>query len=749
VEWVRSCYRSEWYLYRDSPRATAGRYYRAPAGTPTYPGFHNLGSRNWHDRNWLSDVTLGESLTSRQRWDTGIVPPVIPLPILVGNADCIQNGEFIADAIPQDQTTNGFPITCFARPDDLIPIWQSVADIWECTNQLWFARMIEAIENGFFGQAVVEAQLRFGPGFAVNFHPAGSVFPECLTITSPAFSVAIVGATSNYLQLALEAFASLAGPQNFGLYGTNPVWFAASSNLDNQLQGDGAVPGTPLVLSGHSYGSATVHNLAVRYIQAAPGREIRCLTFGGPKPGDARMAAWLARCRQVNLANTDDFVCVLPPNPSVLAPLAAITGPALFLLWSEWEFPPTQTLQGSDGRLFVDVHPTIDTPTLLNLVLTAINQQSFFGIGTHPIPVYIDRILKRCQGVPWPAMGGLMLAPGLPVAGRLNLAVPDIRRGSVALGSRKLLGGGKVVLAGRKIKPSRIEFSGRHPSTGELVLAPMPVARGALDFSTAVGASGGIELAGQLLPAIAFELSNPKTPNGVLVLAPAPTLHGFVITPLGKATGKTFPLTLATGTITRGILIASLSSISTVGYPALTVSWGLSTFSQITAGQWTDVISGTTYYYQNLIAYLVVAGGASHAVTVTSSLSATVAGSVSAVSGFPSISISAEAANYNYDNPSSFPPTVTSGTILNSSSSHLFWSSVVAVYKSAPGVPSWSGSPLSVASNGQDVAFSAGGAFCEHSEAYAEGEIPPVSPQTFTATPGTISGWAMCVVSFY
>jgi hypothetical protein len=91
---VRTCYQSAWRLYRDRPDILVrGRYYRAPPGTPAYPGAHHFLSRDWTAGENEIDGPFGEVVGYPRKWDSGLPPDLRPIPKIVGSADCIEHGE--------------------------------------------------------------------------------------------------------------------------------------------------------------------------------------------------------------------------------------------------------------------------------------------------------------------------------------------------------------------------------------------------------------------------------------------------------------------------------------------------------------------------------------------------------------------------------------------------------------------------------------------------------------------------------
>jgi len=139
VEWLRSCYRSKWRLFRGRPDVlTDGYYFFADTNTPFFPGLHQLGSRNWTTDERDPWPDLGEA-QGRQRWVTGKFPVARPDPILLGSADCIAGG----DAYPPGDSrtfvagvdtrcwTSGAPASSEA---DLIPTVRRADGSVSCPN---------------------------------------------------------------------------------------------------------------------------------------------------------------------------------------------------------------------------------------------------------------------------------------------------------------------------------------------------------------------------------------------------------------------------------------------------------------------------------------------------------------------------------------------------------------------------------------------------------------------------------------
>ena len=93
VEWLRSCYRSKWFLPETGAGVPIkGRYYFSAPGAPFYPDFHNFTSRNWTTSDAERDAPYGEQ-PGKQTWDNGSWPVRFPDPKIVGSAACIADGQ--------------------------------------------------------------------------------------------------------------------------------------------------------------------------------------------------------------------------------------------------------------------------------------------------------------------------------------------------------------------------------------------------------------------------------------------------------------------------------------------------------------------------------------------------------------------------------------------------------------------------------------------------------------------------------
>ena len=408
VEWVRSCYSSNWRLFRDSPDTlTQGRYYFSPPGTPFYPGTHNLGSRNWNDKNWQAVQSFGEDLQARQNWYSGAVPPILPDNVLVGDADCLANGEQLANALNTEDTTGGFPLGCYLPYPVNFPTWPVLSSIDSCTLQYFYAQMMLLVYARDLTNLARCFNQLVGPGEAVTLVQGTTLLPDIGICRTDEGTAVVVDGTVNYQQGATQAFQGVFGPVNIGIYSTLPLWYDAATWIHNNLVSQGVDFTLPIVLVGHSYGAAAVRNLAARYVAATPSREVVVLTFGDPKPGDIRLQNLSRLTRSIALANDNDLVTILPPDALTLAPITVFLSLYSLLVWDQWKRPVGQQLMLPDGSLIPDASVVTDFDTMLALVVDAIAEQQLNPVTGHQMPTYAARILTRCPAGEWPVTSTL------------------------------------------------------------------------------------------------------------------------------------------------------------------------------------------------------------------------------------------------------------------------------------------------------------------------------------------------------
>jgi len=403
VDWLRSCYESEWHLFADSPATkTGGRYYISPPKNPFVGTTHFYASRRWHETNYTKIQSLGEDLESQQAWFNGEPPAVKPNAIQVGSNTCFNFGDAIANALGDDDMREGFIGACFTPAVPLDPLWEMASTYDSCALQFFYATLLKWAGDGLHERMTTAFHMLLGDAAQTFFVVTLPPRPNVMICKMPTFSVVVVDGTPNPQTLAMQAFASIIRPQNVGLYGTYAPWYALSSFVNDLCNTVGVNANAPVFLVGYSMGGAMIDNVAARWYNANPQRKIRTLTFGAPKPGNSRLIQFLKKLPGISIANEQDIVCSLPPTLNLIFPVAtALLMPSLYA-WAEWEQEPNRARQANNGVLTFNVNPIIDTPLLTHLVTQIIGVQPFDPVLPHRIKEYRRRIEVRCPQTQWP-----------------------------------------------------------------------------------------------------------------------------------------------------------------------------------------------------------------------------------------------------------------------------------------------------------------------------------------------------------
>lgn len=304
---------------------------------------------------------------------------------------------------------DGFALACWMPDVPLDPGWE-IASTWSaCSLQLFYATVIGWMYEGNVANITTAFQLLLGNSAVVTWHVGTASFPDVVTVVTLSFSIVVFDGTQTFQQLATQAFLGISTPTNFGAISTFPLWYNSASRGNAFLTADGANPTAPVMLVGHSYGGASASILASRYRLAQAGRDVRLLTFGDPKVGDARLVDLLTTCPGISIANEDDLVTALPPDLLQLAPVIIALGVPGLLVWNAWLREPNRALQDGNGNLTFNANPILDFPTLLTFAQQALASQQINFIAPHTIEEYRRRILLRCPQCGWPVSAALCL----------------------------------------------------------------------------------------------------------------------------------------------------------------------------------------------------------------------------------------------------------------------------------------------------------------------------------------------------
>lgn len=328
---------------------TPGYYVFCPPGTPCCPTPTYLGSRDWTNDERDPWPALGEAEGNRGYYSGGLAVAYPPTR-LIGSAECLARGErFPLAVVPQ--LVGGFDSRCYAAPPPAFPVFITDIDILGRPVATTFASVLDLMgSNPVAAEAILQAYL--GPTATIQNIPNDTgPFPGTLVAVTPNYNVVVITGTSNYQQLALQVMFTGGGPTDFGQFSTNALWFAAATVVNNRILAAGGDPDKPTIFVGHSYGGAVASVLTARWIQFNPGRDVRLLTYGMPRPGDSRLVDLLKPLTQRHFANVSDPVPGTAPGVGELlgVPVAV---PLPFLdRWNQMKPPPGQVQLAQDGTI--------------------------------------------------------------------------------------------------------------------------------------------------------------------------------------------------------------------------------------------------------------------------------------------------------------------------------------------------------------------------------------------------------------
>lgn len=321
--------------------------------------------------------------------------------------------DLLTDAGPWTMTywyrPNQFPDVPPLGPIPPSAGWAEASEWGSCSLQLFYAQILKWMYVPDVGKITTAFRMLLGNGVTVTWHPGSSWFTDVVTVVGPDYSVAVSDGTMNFQQFATQGFYGLYNPQDYGAYGTLPLWQQAAQRIATFLAADGADPTKPVMLVGHSYGAAAMEVLSAIFRLAQPGRAIRYLTFASPKPGDIRLRRVLTTVQEgFAICNYDDVICSLPPDLLSLTPVEAVLALAGMRNWSNWYRDPHANTMQADGTL-EGLPPLVNYDVLYGFTSDIIASLPLPAIPAHGIAVYRDRIYNRCPNAEWPVSPALLV----------------------------------------------------------------------------------------------------------------------------------------------------------------------------------------------------------------------------------------------------------------------------------------------------------------------------------------------------
>jgi hypothetical protein len=453
VDFLRHCYGSTWHLFRDNLSVTtAGFYYFSAPDAKCFPGYHNVWSRDWLDRNHPHIQGLGEDLTHPHFFRTGQFAGDRPADRFVGSLPCIEDGELVSEAIDEELLFHGYPLDCWLtiEPEQPPPPpkprdYERIGAFDRCAIARLWARIIEWSYVDAEDQITTTIDDFCEQAHTVTWIAAAGDNPAITIVDGGNWAAVAIDGTRDFQQLAMQALRSQNGPTNIGIFATNVFWYNAATYVHTKLLAAGVSDRRPIFFTGHSYGAAVATILCARYRFVDRARDIRYLLFGCPKIGDQRLSDLLALCDGISLRNHNDLVTAVPPDLETLWPAAQIFPISLDWLYENWKRPPHSITQDEDGELVAGGDFELSTLTVIDLVRRVILNQPFTRVIGHGIDEYYRRILLRCPDEQWPIDEqvdiDLETEVGLGLVAMAGLAAPGgmIGLGGVAPALNELL----------------------------------------------------------------------------------------------------------------------------------------------------------------------------------------------------------------------------------------------------------------------------------------------------------------------
>lgn len=301
---------------------------------------------------------MGEWEGARQ-WYRGDPPARRPLPILVGDPTCIRDGEdpaLVAILGVSAECGKVLPDACYGLEQTIF----EKTNVFDCVFGKASCDIInEAYTDLDEAAAMVLTYMPVGT-IVSTFPPSNDLVPAGVIATISDTVVLWLTGTTNFQQLALQAFYFGTGPANQGPYSTSPINERAMLAIADLLNARGLGAAERIVLCGHSFGGAVCEVLAARMLSANPNRNVEILTLGAPAPGDARLHDLIALLAQRHYCNERDPIPYMPPRGLTFAGLIPFLGPLLSSFWPRFVRPPQSKQISTDGK-FVDVR-TEDLP---------------------------------------------------------------------------------------------------------------------------------------------------------------------------------------------------------------------------------------------------------------------------------------------------------------------------------------------------------------------------------------------------
>lgn len=410
-----------------------GRYYFSPDETPFVRGWHIYGSRTWDGSRFEVQPEYGERRDKPMRWVPGELPNEVPNNLESDN--CLGQPAILSDAIPFDDTADGFAPECIGLTAGVIR-WHKFASYKLSIIQLLWSWVICELYENNTAQIIAVLQQLLDDDVVYTVKPRLMLLPRILLGICPRYAVVAVEGTTTGDQIIAEIYTAGIGPTNQGAYSTAPIFQACAQAVINALIAEGYVGGTPIFLCGHSLGGAAAACATAMIRIGNANTEIRFFTIGMPALGDNRLIALLESATGACLGNTLDPIPALPFGLGDVGYAIPFLGSAFVNSTLRWKRSPNQMLQHSNGLLDLRGIWVPSSPYIL-ATLTALATNTPLGdLVAHSTVEYIRRIALRADSPRYPIFDPDIYA-------ELLTCVPPVANGPAELGGVGLVAVGQ------------------------------------------------------------------------------------------------------------------------------------------------------------------------------------------------------------------------------------------------------------------------------------------------------------------
>lgn len=394
MDWARVCHASRFRLFKNSTRTVEGVWYFAPEKTPFYPYPHPLGRRDFFNNIPRITPVLGETFGAREFY-SGEPPAVIPLPVLVGDKNCISEGLDPGTVSVKPRS----PFCGRIMPDacyEAIDVLDETTNHKDCVFGFNAAVILDELGADLAG-GIDAANHYFGDAATITgFERAAPFTPRSLVVRVRDHCFTFCEGTQMWQQWITQISQAAFGATNIGTFGTVPLWNDTATLLLNRITLAGGNASRRFVFVGHSLGGASCAIAAARIKSGVPTRIVELVTFGSPKPGDDRLAGLLAKTPGTHYVNEGDPVPYVPPKITQWDVLTALLVAPLPYPSFPFVRHHRQVLITSDRQLKPIRTEEVDDDVLSAALRWLLRGESPYRFDAHSLSAYTINLGSAC-----------------------------------------------------------------------------------------------------------------------------------------------------------------------------------------------------------------------------------------------------------------------------------------------------------------------------------------------------------------